>query len=178
MSENRFYTGPQGLREALGASIASLRRDWYNLAEQVKLGMYCQDTLHLVSFMKNDDEQAAWKHGIHPRVEAYGGDHYIVAQRFVVSNAEFTTPLNTKTKRLPRLVLENKNGVLDVVLPGTSAAPSLRSGLALITNAEGRGLFVLSDTGRIVGSEDCGVEEIWQGILSCGTNGHRSSQII
>jgi hypothetical protein len=43
--------------------------------------------------------------------------------------------------------------------------------LAIVHRASGKSEWVLRDTGHVVGDEDEGVTELWQGILGCDRHG-------
>ncbi|BEI95085.1 hypothetical protein CcaverHIS631_0100340 [Cutaneotrichosporon cavernicola] len=65
------------------------------------------------------------------------------------------------------LYLPESQQVLSVHLPGAPTAPAL----AIVHRASGKSDWVLRETGHVVGNEDEGVAELWQGILGCDRHG-------
>lgn len=55
--------------------------------------------------------------------------------------------------------------------------PPSHPALAIVHRASGKSDFVLSDTGHVVGDEDAGVAELWQGILGCDYKGHEVKHV-
>lgn len=62
--------------------------------------------------------------------------------------------------------------VLSVHLPGAPTVPAL----AIVHRASGKSDWVLRETGHVVGHEDEGVAELWQGILGCDRRGEEVNE--
>lgn len=60
--------------------------------------------------------------------------------------------------------------VVSVHLPST-----LHPALAIVHRASGYSEYVLAETGQMVGTEDEGVVELWQGLLGCDYKGVRNT---
>lgn len=154
--------------EALGPEVSQMRTDWQTLCRQYSSsmpGLPAKGLLDLISFTSHREEDGNWKHGISPTVKNV--DQLLIAHRFVVCNAQLqavSLGLNT----LPRLLLGSEDGVLSVTL-----LRELRGGIAIVTTSGGRSVFVMSDTGRIVGDEDFGIEPKFCDLLHCDELGRR-----
>lgn len=165
--------------ERLGHDISQLRPDWarYYGTRMEKHGDRWdgRGVLDLIAFESHREEDQDWPHGISRSIPRLS-ERYLVAKRFVVTQAALRDCLSPHSgrgkKMMPKLLLPSKMGVLGVTVPGPGA-PRLRTGLALVTTAEGRTLFVLSDTGRVVGNEDDGIDWKCRDLLSCDQHGHR-----
>lgn len=104
-------------------------------------------------------------YGISPTIKK--PEKLLIAQRFVVCNAKILDPppgLNV----LPNLSLDSDFGVLSV-----STDSHLRGGVAIVTTSGGRSVYVMSDTGRIIGDENYGVEPKFRELLRCDEKGIR-----
>lgn len=143
----------------MGQSWQLLHAQYTNSAMKVKR------VYELVTFLSHREEDEAWPHGISPRIQ--NPVHLQIARRFVVCNAE----LSTSHVSMVQLTLGSENGVLSISMP-----PELQTGLAVITTSGGRSVFVLNDTGRIVGDEMFGIEPKFRSMLNCEASGRRSNR--
>ncbi|OCF33545.1 hypothetical protein I316_04617 [Kwoniella heveanensis BCC8398] len=78
-------------------------------------------------------------------------------------------PTGTKASSRLELYLPESSQVVTVHL-STNGRP-LHPALALVHRQSGFSDFVLKETGQIVGEEDAGVSELWQGLLGCDERG-------
>lgn len=62
--------------------------------------------------------------------------------------------------------------VLSVHIPPHPGHPAI----AIAHRACGRSDYVLRDTGQVIGDEDYGVAELWQGILGCDAKGKEADR--
>lgn len=154
--------------ESLGTDIAFLRSDWQSLVARHLENGFSETVIDLVEYRSHRDEDATWIHGISPFVDR-NSNEYIIAKRFVVTNAALldVVPDHTTT---PRFVLDSNKGVLSVYIPD-KLGHVLRVGLALLTTSDGKTWYILSDTGRIVGNEDDGIDPLCQELLNCDERG-------
>lgn len=61
--------------------------------------------------------------------------------------------------------------MLSVHLP-----PDLHPALAIVHRVSGYSEYVLAETGQVVGTENEGVAELWQGLLGCSEKGSREAE--
>lgn len=152
--------------------MSEIRSDWQYLASLTASGT--QLTLFDCIYpIRQDSDQSHWLRGlVHPDV-VKKSEHFLVAQRFCLSNAQVLEPPPMSPQYIPRLLLENKLAVAKVTLPKDEKAFEMRCGIAIVTTVEGTDFYILSDHGRVIGSAEEGIEVIWQGILHCDYQGRR-----
>ena len=152
-------------REPLAQEAKDLQSHWKYLFDLCKDDNASIDLLDGLHFKHDDAENTHWKQGISTTI--MNGDQrvYKIAQRFVCRNAEIFEAVSAK--KAPRMLLENKLGVLQVDASNESV-----SGLARIITTGGCGIWVVRDAGLRVGDEDYGISTLWQVLLQCDDSGH------
>ncbi|WOO81416.1 uncharacterized protein LOC62_03G004940 [Vanrija pseudolonga] len=75
--------------------------------------------------------------------------------------------LDHSARKRVDLYLPEPLQILSVHLPPPPCHPAI----AIAHRSSGRSDYVLRETGQVIGDEDCGVAELWQGILGCDYKG-------